>query len=51
MPATTETVPMVIVKEPETVPLVLTIEPEAATDVPNKVMEPLALKVQVDVLV
>ena len=40
-----------IVNEPETVPDVLTIVPEAATEVPKIDVEPLALKVQVDVSV
>ena len=40
-----------IVNEPETVPDALTIVPEAATEVPKIDVEPLALKVHVDVFV
>ena len=51
MPVATDRLFIAIVNEPETVPDVLTIVPEAATEVPKIDVEPLALKVQVDVSV
>lgn len=51
MPVATVKLLSDIVYEPETVPDVLTIDPEAATDVPKIDVDPLALNVQVDVLV
>jgi hypothetical protein len=51
MPVATVKLLSDIVYEPDTVPDVLTIDPEAATVVPKSDVEPLALKVQVDVFV